>query len=115
MLRMKTPPPGLADRASTNGGTMYTAHCIFIIDYLTPHISHLDSAHHWSNVVLIVSARYTLVTYVCYIQAKRLIAYAFLLLDVTVWVFFTQTVDVVLFGYSPPSSPLGRTDNHPVT
>lgn len=56
----------------------HTAFCI--IDSLTPHISRVDSAHHWSNVILTVSACYTLATYVCYIQAKRLIAYAFLLL-----------------------------------
>lgn len=48
---------------------------------LTPHISRVDSAHHWSNVILTVLACYTLATYVCYIQAKRLIAYAFLLLE----------------------------------
>lgn len=53
---------------------MYTAHCTCIINSLTPHISRLDSAHHWS-IILTVSTRYTLASYVCYIQAKRLIAY----------------------------------------
>ncbi|KAI9441204.1 hypothetical protein H4582DRAFT_1357534 [Lactarius indigo] len=65
-------------------------------------ISRLDSAHHWS---IMVSARYTLATYVCYIQAKRLIAYAFLLLEVTL-PSVRQSLPTVFFEI-----PLGRVAN----